>query len=77
LENISWPDEPEAEEEDCSECGGTGKVEADDPEAAAEDCAECDGTGLVTPDEPTEDQIDEWREAVEGEIQNVMDSAPV
>jgi hypothetical protein len=77
FESIDWPEDPEPEEEDCPECGGTGKVEPDDPEAAAVDCAECDGTGQVTPDEPTEDQIDEWREAVEGEIQNVMDSAPV
>jgi len=100
FESIAWPDEPEAEEEDCAECGGTGEVEGEPVSCSncgglggvgldvcstcdgageivqAESCEECDGTGQITGDEPTEDQLAEWREAVEAEIQSALENAP-
>ncbi len=82
------PEEPEPEEDDCDECGGSGKEDNPDydPDEAAEDedysepeeidCAECDGSGTVTPEEPTEEQWDEWRESL-SDVQSIVDESPV
>jgi hypothetical protein len=89
IENVSVPEYPEPEEEDCGECAGTGKIvqlyEDSDPEpwrpgsyaeGVVRDCGECEGTGQVTPDEPTDDQVDEWRGEVESET-SIVGEPPV
>lgn len=76
VENVNIPDYPEAEEEDCPECGGTGHREIDG-EQSEEECDECEGTGQVTPEEPTDEQVNEWRDEAMGVAQGALDSCPV
>jgi hypothetical protein len=59
----SWADEiestdytdPEPEEEECDECGGSGK----DGDV---ECSQCEGTGSFTPDEPSDDTLGSWQD---------------
>jgi hypothetical protein len=83
LENVDLPEYPEAEEQDCEDCGGTGEVLKEVPSATAGDpdhvndfCPACDGKGQVTPDDPTDDQIAEWESEVIDAIRGVLDEAP-
>lgn len=77
IEGADIPDLPEPEEEDCDECGGTGKSKGGEtPNDDDVECLECDGTGKVTPDEPTDEQMDEWRAEVEDAC-SVVEDCPV
>jgi hypothetical protein len=40
------------------------------------ECDTCDGAGKVEPEEPDQDQIDQWRDEVQGEA-SVIDECPV
>jgi rRNA maturation protein Nop10 len=68
-------EEPEPEEEDCPECGGTGTVE--EPEEPDRDCEECDGTGQITPEELSEDDREAWLEEARSALDDVLGSCPV
>lgn len=81
LEAVDLPEYPEAEETDCEECSGTGKVEASDGEAdghkaVEEDCDTCGGTGRHTPDEPTDEKLSDWVGEVRDAFQSVLDESP-
>lgn len=76
LESTEIPDYPEAEEQDCDECEGTGEVDAEEGDEQ-ETCSACAGTGQVTPDDPTEEQVEEWAEAARDALQTVLDESPV
>lgn len=68
IENVTVPDLPDPEEEDCGECDGTGNdPEADPGDEDVPSCEACTGSCQVTPEEPTEDQMSEWRDEVESE----------
>lgn len=73
LESVDLPERPEAEEDDCEDCAGTGNM--DDEEGTS--CTECDGTGRTTPDEPTEEQLETWRDEVRDALQAALDECPV
>jgi hypothetical protein len=86
FEGISFPDYPEAEEETCDECEGTGVLEDDaDPKAedvedgqpATRTCDSCEGTGTVTAEEPSEEQIEAWQSECMDEIESVVGNCPV
>ena len=85
--NVSVPDFPDPEDEECEDCAGTGKLVKlpgdSDPEpwrpgsyaeGAVQECGECDGSGH--PDEVTSDQLDEWRDEVRSETA-IVEEAPV
>lgn len=102
IEQVSLPDFPEPEEEDCGECLGSGEVEEECPDCEGtgeddatdedeevedceecsgsgeitESCDECDGTGTIEGDEVTEEQVDEWRDAVLDAC-SIVDESPV
>lgn len=67
----------------CEGCEGTG-IDPDDEDEACEDCKgrgsvsceECGGNGTIQGEEPTEDQLDEWRQEVAGDL-TVVDECPV
>lgn len=82
LESVDLPEYPEAEEEDCGDCEGTGSIAQDGSDQQAEvgedeQCPTCGGSGRATPDEPTEEQIDTWSEEVRDALQSVLDESPV
>lgn len=89
IEGTDIPELPEAEDQDCDECSGTGKVENPDydpdaevsdeemPEDEEVDCDECGGTGIIEADgDPSDEQMDEWRNEVQ-EILAIVDESPV
>lgn len=75
IEAVDFGDEPEPEEEDCPECGGTGHVEDEDSEE--HECTNCDSTGQVQLEEPSEDQMAEWLDTARDALQNVFGECPV
>jgi hypothetical protein len=89
IRDADIPDLPEPEEEDCPECGGTGKIDNPDfdpevdPETGAEafteseiDCQECDN-GQITPEEPSDVQMEEWREEAQSACDDAIGNSPV
>lgn len=80
VEQADIPDPEDSEyrdedEIDCSECNGSGMIDADEDDPEADDngqveCTECGGTGQVENEDPETDW-DAWREAV----QEAFDSA--
>lgn len=78
VEGADIPEYPEAEEADCDECEGTGKVTVKlDMGDFESDCEKCEGTGQYTPEEPAEDQIGEWIDEVKDALQNALDACPL
>jgi hypothetical protein len=80
IENVDIPDYPEAKDIDCEECEGSGEVEDATPDAeegATVSCSACDGAGQVEADEPSEEQIDEWKSAVDEAINGELGNCPV
>lgn len=75
VEGVDLPEFPEAEEEDCEECEGTGLFGEGTGEE--KNCDVCEGSGRHTPDEPTEEQMDEWRDAVRSAIEDALSEVPV
>lgn len=76
LEGTDLPEYPEAEEDECEECSGTGHVSIEE-DGGDDTCAECEGSGKHTPEEPTEEQVSEWRDAVQEALQSALDECPV
>jgi hypothetical protein len=77
LENVDLPEYPEAEEQDCEDCGGTGEEDSGDPdEEEPESCQACDGSGQVEGDEPSEEQLAAWQQEVTDALQGALDEAP-
>lgn len=61
--------EDEPEQPECDTCNGEGTLE--------DSCGWCGGTGEVETDDLTDDQLDEWREAVEAAISDALGNCPV
>lgn len=91
VEAIDFPDQDDyrsEDEVDCDECQGTGQVDNPDPETYDQsqdpeftyedevDCDNCGGTGQVEDEDPDVD-LDEWREAAQDALAEVLGSCPV
>lgn len=76
IEGVDLPEYPEAEEDECEDCEGTGSITQDGADDE-EQCPTCEGSGRTTADEPTEEQVEEWREAVRDALQSALDESPV
>jgi hypothetical protein len=76
IEGSEIPDLPEAEEEECPECGGTGMADQEGEDAPQEECEECEGTGQITPEEPNDEQVEGWRDEVRSNFA-IIDESPV
>lgn len=72
VESADVPDLP-GEVQDEDEDGTPLEANGD---TVMKDCDECNGTGQVTPDDPTDEQMDEWRQAVE-EALSILSEQPV
>jgi hypothetical protein len=85
VENVTIPDLPEPEEQDCEECDGNGEVDCsecggdgcDDCDGGRVSCEACNGIGQVQAEDPTDEQMDDWREEARSAVQEAIDNCPL
>lgn len=60
-------DEDTDPDDECSQCGGEGEVT----------CETCQGSGQVESEDLTDEQLDEWRDAVRDAVSDALGACPV
>lgn len=81
IRSTDVPELPDADEAECEDCEGTGRITPDEDDLDAErddkgevECEACHGTGH--PEEVTEEQIETWRDEVSSAL-SIIDECPV
>jgi len=80
VEEVTFDDFPEPEEEDCETCDGTGEIDdraSVDGDPKQIECPDCEGACTITPDDPDESEVADWIENAKQALRDAVEACPL